>query len=151
MAKVEFTLKRSALALVPPRSLEEKLSHIFSLADKRDGGYITIKVSNVHRPRSTGEKSQNRHINGHIQQIARDTGNAFEVVKLEAKHRAISLGYPMLIIDGKVQTDLWGRPMGISEADASVEEASLLIEAIHQLGYDIFGYDYRFEEGHEDE
>jgi len=150
MAKIEFTLKRSSLALVPPRNIEDKLQHIFSLADKRDGGYVTVKVSNVHRPRSTGEKSQNHHINGHIQQIARDTGNAFEVVKLEAKHRAISLGYPMLIIDGKVQTDLWGRPMGISEADASVEEASLLIEAIHQMGWDIFGHDYRFEEGYDE-
>ncbi len=150
MAKVEFTLKRSALALVPPRSLEEKLAHVFALADKRDGGYITIKVSNVHRPRSTGEKSQNHHINGHIQQIAKDSGNDFEVVKMEAKHRAISLGYPMLIINGVVKKDLWGRPMGISEADASVEEASLLIEAIHQLGWDIFGYDYKFEEGYDE-
>lgn len=150
MAKIEFTTKRTSLALITPLSFEEKLKRIYEIADKRDGGYITIKVSNVHRPRSTGEKSQNHHINGHIQQIARDSGNAFEVVKMEAKHRAISLGYPMLIIDGEVQTDLWGRPMGISEADASVEEASLLIEAIHQLGWDIFGYDYRFEEGYDE-
>ena len=46
--------------------------------------------------------------------------------------------YPMLIReDGSVQKDLWGRIMGISEADSSTEECAILIEATHMIASEL--------------
>jgi hypothetical protein len=135
--KTEWTAERSTLAMLIPNKLKAQVKDIFSLADKRDNGFVTIRIGNVHRPRTTGERSQNHHINGHIQQIATETGNPFDVVKLEVKHRAIDMGYPMLEQNGEVRMDLYGRPMGISESDSSVEECAILIEAAHMLAAEL--------------
>ena len=142
--KTEWTADRSTLALLVPNRNKGVVKEIFALADKRDNSFVTIRISNVHRPRSTGYGSQNHHLNGHIQQLAEYTGNHFEVIKLEVKNRAIGMGYPMFVVNGKVKEDIHGRPMGISESDASVEECSLLIEAVHQLAAEI-GYELREE------
>jgi len=135
--KTEWTAERNTLALLIPNKHKTAVKDIFALADKRDNGFVTIRISNVHRPRTTGEGSQNHHINGHVQQIATETGNPFDVVKLEVKHRAIGMGYPMLHEGGEVRMDLYGRPMGISEADSTVEECALLIEAAHMLAAEL--------------
>ena len=135
--KIEWTAERSTLALLVPNKHKSVVKEIYGLADRRDNGFVTIRLSNVHRTRSTGERSQNHHINGHCQQIATETGNPFDVVKLEVKHRAIDMGYPMLHVNGEVKLDLWGRPMGISEADSSVEECAILIEAAHMLAAEL--------------
>lgn len=142
--KTEWTAERTTLALIIPSKHKGVVKEIFALADKRDNGYVTVRISNVHRPRSTGYGSQNHHLNGHIQQLAEYTGHHFEVVKLEVKNIAIGMGYPMLVIDGNVKMDIHGRPMGISESDASVEECTILIEAVHQLAAEI-GYTLREE------
>jgi len=131
--KAEWTAERTTLALIVPSKHKGIVKEIFALADKRDNGYVTVRVSNVHRPRSTGYGSQNHHLNGHIQQMSVETGNPFDVVKMEVKVRAIGMGYPMLTIDGKVKKDIFDRPMGISESDSSVEQCALLIEACHLL------------------
>lgn len=135
--KTEWTAERSTLALLVPNKHKAAVKDIFALADKRDNGFVTIRISNVHRTRSTGEKSQNHHINGHVQQIATETGNPFDVVKAEIKCRAVDMGYPMLERNGEVRLDLFGRPMGISEADSTVEECALLIEAAHMLAAEL--------------
>jgi hypothetical protein len=135
--KTEWPADRNTLALIIPPKFKAAVKDVYALADKRDNGFVTIRLSNVHRTRSTGEKSQNHHINGHIQQIATETGNPFDVVKLEVKHRAIDMGYPMLECNGEVRMDLYGRPMGISEADSSVEECAILIEAAHMLAAEL--------------
>ena len=135
--KTEWTAERTTLALIIPSKHKGIVKEIFALADNRDNGYVTVRVSNVHRPRSVGEGSQNHHLNGHIQQISIETGNPFDVVKMEVKVRAIGMGYPMLTDDGKTKEDIFGRPMGISESDASVEECALLIEAAHMLASEL--------------
>ena len=71
--KTEWTAERNTLALLIPSKHKTAVKDIFALADKRDNGFVTIRISNVHRPR-TGEGSQNHHING-LQQIATETGN----------------------------------------------------------------------------
>ena len=48
----------------------------------------------VPKRRSTGPLSQNHHFNGHCAQVARETGNDFEDVKLGIKARAIKRGFP---------------------------------------------------------
>ena len=62
----------------------------------------------------------------------------FEAVKMEIKHRAIKRGYPILYKpDGRPQLDIWGRAMGISEADCSTAECAYLIEEAHELATEL--------------
>jgi hypothetical protein len=96
--------------------------------------YYHIKISTPKKPRTTGEKSQNHHINGHAQQIAMETGQPFEDVKRYAKQIAITMGYPILEDEGGDSVlDFWGNVQGISEMDCSTEDAAILIEALHMI------------------
>ena len=136
--KATWTCKRETIALIPPRTVKEKLEQILDLSERQHNGFVTITVETIRKPRTTGDKSQSHHLNGHIQQIATETGSPFEVVKLEVKHRAVGMGYPMALKeDGSVRLDIWGRVMGISESDSSTQECSLLIDACHMLASDL--------------
>jgi hypothetical protein len=101
--------------------------------------YVTLTIETPKKSRTTGDGSQSHHLNGHIRQICEETGNDFEVVKLEVKYRAIVfLGYPIeQKPDGTQAMDLWGRPRGISEADSSTEECAKLIEMVHVLASEL--------------
>lgn len=97
-------------------------------------GIVHIAISKPFSPRTP---AQSRHINGHVSTIARETGETRQHVKDEIKHRALDMGYPILYIDGVEQKDTYGRTAGISERDASAEEASMLIEAAHILAAEL--------------
>jgi hypothetical protein len=84
-----------------------------------------VKFGKPRKPRSTGPVSQNHHLNGHIMQIARATGDDFESVKLAVKHHARAQGYP-----GK---EIAGQWIPQSEADSDTAECAILIEACHQV------------------
>ncbi|WP_422477241.1 hypothetical protein [Pleomorphochaeta sp. DL1XJH-081] len=136
--KVSWTAKRDTVALVAPRDIKPKLDQIFQTSDDKHNGHITITIETVRKPRTTGHRSQSHHLNGHIQQIAEYTGMPFELIKLEVKHRAVEMGYPMLLkLDGTVQTDIYGRVMGISEADSSTQECAILIETAHMVASEV--------------
>ena len=90
------------------------------------GEWLQIRVSRPRRPRTTGWKSQNHHINGHCQQISTATGNSFSAVKQRMKELAIDRGYPMETLpDGSAAPK--------SEGDIDTVEAGLLIDTIHQF------------------
>ena len=82
------------------------------------------------RPRTTGPKSQNRRLNGFCQQIAVETGESFDTVKMHVKVEAISRGYPY-------RTSRWGDTVPQAEAAASVEECTMLIEQVQQLAAEL--------------
>ena len=88
----------------------------------------------VNKPRrSTGEGSQNHHLNGHIVQIMRELGmttkQEYDQVKTEIKRIAhFAFGYPAL--DEKCH-------FFKSEADCNTEECAWLIEAAHLLAADL--------------
>jgi len=109
-----------------------EVDKIIKIANAKNSGWFVCTIENMKRPRSTGEKSQGNHFNGHIQAICKDTGNDFDDVKKYVKHKAVSRGYPML-----KNPDMFGNIRGISEADASVEECGLLIEQVHQLASEL--------------
>lgn len=117
-----------------------------ALASK--AGYLSIDITLPKRPRTTGERSQNRAINGYIQQICEYTGNEFNDVKMYCKNRAMKRGYPwMMTSEGEVIYSLQtGDPMPESETKISVEQASMLIEEIVQLASEL---NFRLKE-HED-
>lgn len=100
-------------------------------------GRVHILVEPEKRIRSTGPGSQGHHLNGHIQQIAMFTGQPFEDIKKYVKQRAIDMGYPMLKRLGQPVVDLWGQPVGISEADSTTAECALLIEQTHILASEL--------------
>jgi hypothetical protein len=129
-----FTIHRDNLAIVLPSNLRGEYKRLVEKAEAKNGGYLTLTVENVKRPRTTGERSQNRAINGYIQQICEDTGNDFDDVKMYCKRKAISHGYPMKMREnGEIVLSMEGDPIPESETKISVEEASILIETIMQL------------------
>ncbi|OPZ38676.1 MAG: hypothetical protein BWY95_02816 [Bacteroidetes bacterium ADurb.BinA104] len=90
---------------------------------------LTIKIAPPRKLRSTGERSQNHHLNGHIQQICVETGNDFAAVKAVVKQMAVSMGYPFRTFRGMV--------VPYSESEASVQECAILIEAVHMLAAEL--------------
>lgn len=122
---MNFTARRAVIAeAFVPTGLLGEWQQLAERADKRHGGYVTVTVDTPRRPRTTGPLSQNRHINGHCQQIAVATGCSFDAVKAHVKRLAVDHGYPFdTLPDGSVAPK--------SEADISVEEAAVLIEQIH--------------------
>jgi hypothetical protein len=93
--------------------------------DKLRGGPAVIQLKKWYKSRTTGWKSQNAHINGHIQQIAEQTGNDFETVKVYCKTEAIGAGYPFDLLGDIVIP--W------SEARIDTVQAAILIDVIHRL------------------
>lgn len=122
--------------IVPKDRIKDYSAEI-SAAMKSCKDMVHILIEPPRRPRTTGEKSQNHHLNGHIQQISMETGQPFDDVKKYIKQQAVSMGYPMLERFGRPVNDMWGHPVGISEADASASECSLLIEQAHMLAAEL--------------
>lgn len=110
---------------------KQQCQTLFDICFNKKGGYVRVEFKTPARQRTTGKNSQNAHLNGHIQQICEDTGNGFDIVKSVVKDRAIEMGYPML--DGICKYNMIGLKMGQSEADASIEECAILIDAVHIL------------------
>ena len=98
----------------------------FVMKERNKSGYWNIRISRPKRPRTTGEKSQNHHINGHCQQITSETGNSFAAVKERMKVLAIDRGYPMETLPDGVAVPK-------SESDIDTVEAGYLIDTIHQF------------------
>jgi hypothetical protein len=93
---------------------------------KWTGVLAMVDMYKPRRPRTTGDKSQNHHLNGHIQGICVETGNSFEAVKMAVKLRAVEMGYPFQTLpNGAIDPQ--------SEAASSTEECAILIESAHMI------------------
>lgn len=125
---MKLTIHRDYVAIIVPRQFKEALAVMYEKADSKHNGFVSIDITLPKRPRTVGEKSQSHCLNGNIQAICSETGNPFDVVKSEIKFRSLARGYPILYKNGKPMLDLHRREMGISEADSSVEQCSMLIE-----------------------
>jgi hypothetical protein len=88
--------------------------------------FWNVKISRPKRPRTIGYKSQNHHVNGHIQQICIETGNTFSAVKERMKELAIDMGYPV-----ETLPDRSVKP--ISESEIDTVQAGYLIDTIHRF------------------
>ena len=135
---IENPEKASLFSLRLPSDYTEKAQDVLRYCHEKRGGFVTFHMTPPKRPRKTGKGSQSAHLNGHIQTIASFTGQPFDDVKKFVKSQAVTRGYPMLRDkDGNQVYDLWGNVQGISEADSTVEECSILIEAAHQLAAEL--------------
>lgn len=118
-----------------PPGAREQFQTFMGYCFEKHNGFWSLKGTAPRKRRSLGPKSQNKHINGHIQQICSELGISFDETKLFVKSQAVDMGYPILE-DEKgmpVRHPFFGWVMGISEADADVHEAKILIDAAHMV------------------
>jgi len=114
---------------------ENRISYAFWMQqqDSKDIHFDKIVIRKPYKPRTTGDKSQNHHINGHIQQLCIYTGYDFDTLKYYFKKKAIRRGYPFdsLPITGDRLVD--GDPIPWSETRIDIDQAKFLIDEIHQF------------------
>jgi hypothetical protein len=117
-----FELSSNTLLLKLPKDFQ--ISKLVDKSIKSRGGYLSIIIDLPKRPRSTGPGSASNHLHGHCRQLTMVFDMSLDRVKMYIKIRAaLEMGYPAEMINGIAIPQ--------SEALASVEEDSLLIEMAH--------------------
>lgn len=120
------TGQKDTISFKIPSELIGKFKHEFRQLPE----YCIVKIARPRQRRTTGDLSQNHHINGHVSQIAEETGNDFDDVKQEAKLRAIKRGYPFDTLPNG-----WIIPK--SETEIDTIQAGFLIEELHQIAAEL--------------
>ena len=133
---VQYVLRRvniaGRIAFEPPADdgANANIKHELRKCRDKHNDYVLVTLQSPKKPRTTGEGSQNHHLNGHIMQICNETQNSYSAVKDEIKRIATEeMGYPYEEINGHIH------PKG--ESDSSTDECALLIEAAHVLAADL--------------
>ena len=133
---VQYVLRRvniaGRIAFEPPADdgANANIKHELRKCRDKHNDYVLVTLQPPKKPRTTGEGSQNHHLNGHIMQICNETCNSYAAVKDEVKRIAVeTMGYPYEIVNGHIH------PKG--ESDSSTDECALLIEAAHVLAADL--------------
>jgi hypothetical protein len=126
------TIGKGIIAFDAPQNGAESntLRELLRLCRDKYSDYVSLTFKPPYKPRTTGAQSQNHHLNGHIMQICRETGNDYETIKYCVKMKAVELfGYPYKQIGKYI--------MPQSESDCSTEECAMLIEAVHILASEL--------------
>jgi len=99
-------------------------------SNRLNAGYLTVTLELPHRPRSTGFKSQNHHLRGHVRQLCFYTG--YTMTEMMDVIKQATPTWPEKIME------IRGRHVAVkaSEADVSVEVASEAIEICHVIAAD---------------
>lgn len=133
---VKFVLRRVfykghlAFALPDNDGAREAIGRELARCRDKHNDYVLVTLQPPKRPRTTGDGSQNHHLNGHIMQICGETGNDYDTVKNAVKQIAVeNMGYPFREIAGRIV------PFG--ERESSTDECAKLIEAAHVLAADL--------------
>ena len=133
---VQYVLKRAFFAghiafdLPQDAGAREAIRRELERCRDKNNDYVLVTMQPPKRPRTTGEHSQNHHLNGHIMQICNKTKNSYNAVKNEIKRIATEeMGYPYEEINGHIH------PIG--ESESSTDECAKLIEAAHVLAADL--------------
>jgi len=114
------------ISFEPPKNLAIRsvLGKELKKIHTRYNDYAMLNIQPPYPPRTTGEGSQNHHLNGHIMQICNETGNDYNTVKLAVKMIAVQyLNYPFNTVGGVIVPK--------RERDCNTQECGLLIEAAH--------------------
>ena len=133
---VQYVLKRAFFAghiafdLPQDAGAREAIRRELERCKDKNNDYVLVTMQPPKRPRTTGEGSQNHHLNGHIMQICNETCNSYAAVKDEVKRIAVeTMSYPYEIVNGHIH------PIG--ESESSTDECAKLIEAAHVLAADL--------------
>ena len=133
---VQYVLKRIfyaghiAFDLPQDAGAREAIRRELERCKDKNNDYVLVTMQPPKHRRTTGEHSQNHHLNGHIMQICNETKNSYNAVKDEIKRIATEeMGYPYEEINGHIH------PIG--ESESSTDECAKLIEAAHVLAADL--------------
>ena len=133
---VQYVLKRvnivGRIAFEPPTDIgaSEAIKRELTKCREKNNDYVLVTMQPPKRPRTTGEDSQNHHLNGHIMQICNETGNDYDAVKQAMKMIAVeNMGFPYRTIAGHILPQ--------RERDCSTDECAKLIEAAHVLAAEL--------------
>lgn len=126
----EYVKGHIAFAVPTDTAIREVIKRELVKCRDKHNDYVLVTIASPKRPRTTGDGSQNHHLNGHIMQICNVTGNDYEAVKNAVKMLAVEqMGYPY--------TDFHGVITPKSESESSTDECAKLIEAVHILAADL--------------
>ena len=126
----EYVKGHIAFAVPTDTAIREAIKRELAKCRDKHNDYVLVTIASPKRPRTTGDGSQNHHLNGHIMQICAETGNDYDVVKNAVKMIAVEqMGYPY--------TDFHGVITPKSESESSTDECAKLIEAAHILAADL--------------
>ena len=126
----EYVKGHIAFAVPSDTAIREAIKRELSTGRDKHNDYVLVTIASPKRPRTTGDGSQNHHLNGHIMQICNVTGNDYDTVKNAVKMLAVEqMGYPY--------TDFHGVITPKSESESSTDECAKLIEAAHILAADL--------------
>ena len=107
------------------------LQGLVDLCKAKYSGFVRLEMSPPYKSRSTQVGGQNRHIWGHLQQIAQETGNDVADVEDYIKQKATRRGYPVH------ENKLTGEIKPVSMTGINTVEAGYLIEELHQLASEL--------------
>lgn len=128
---IQFTTKVSDngfdLLVSKPREFGSVLAVLLEQARQKCAGYLSVKLDLPHRPRTTGWKSQNHHLRGHVRQLCDYTGYTMSEMMQVVKEDTPSWPVSWKEIRHKK------RQIYASEADISMEVASAAIEICHRI------------------
>lgn len=144
---LQLAFEKGFIKFVAPQNatVRQSLSDTLKTCIDKHNGYVLLTLDTPKKPRTTGLNSQNHHLNGHIQDIARYTGESFESVKRAVKMSAIGMGYPFKTINYfDVSKDEYGNTTKKvksfiepkSESECTTAECAILIEAVHIFAAD---------------
>ena len=126
----EYVKGHIAFAVPSDTVIREAIRRELTKCRDKHNDYVLVTIASPKRPRTTGDGSQNHHLNGHIMQICAETGNDYDAVKNAVKMLAVEqMGYPY--------TDFHGVITPKGESESSTDECAKLIEAAHILAADL--------------
>lgn len=126
----EFVKGHIAFAVPADEVSREAIKRELAKCRDKHNDYVLVTIQPPKKPRTTGDGSQNHHLNGHIMQICAETGNDYDAVKNAVKMIAVEqLGYPY--------TDFHGVTTPKAESETDTAECAKLIEAAHVLAADL--------------
>lgn len=133
---VQYVLKRTfyaghiAFDLPQDAGAREAIRRELERCKNKNNDYVLVTMQPPKRPRTTGEGSQNHHLNGHIMQICNETGNDYDTIKYCVKMLAVEqMGYPYKTVAEHILPQ--------PERQSSTDECAKLIEAAHVLAAEL--------------
>lgn len=131
---IQFTAQVAAegnyVHVTKPKAFQDALTVLLEKAWQKCGGYLNVRFDLPHQPRTTGWKSQNHHLRGHVRQLCGYTGFTMTEMMQIVKEDTPSWPVDFKEFRGK------RRAVYASEADISMETASDAIEICHRIAVD---------------
>ena len=136
-------MKLSYLADSATLSVTEGFTEEYkALVRQANGNLVRVTVETI----TERTKGMNAKFHAMCRQLAKEAGDGTENTVNAIKEMAKSIateyyGYPQLTDDdGRLLYDVEGRPRGMSTADATASEFTLLLDALRTLA-DTYGYE----------